>query len=40
MLVVNALVGVQLRPIDNVFINVEAGIHTMPFFGTSLGYYF
>jgi hypothetical protein len=40
MLVVNAIIGVQLRPVDNIFINVEAGLRTIPFFGTSFGYYF
>jgi hypothetical protein len=40
MLVVNAIVGVQIRPIDNLYINIEGGIRTMPFFGTSVGAYF
>jgi hypothetical protein len=39
-LVVNAIVGVQIRPTGGLFINVEGGLRTMPFFGTTLGYYF
>lgn len=40
MLVINAIVGVQIRPTDEIFINVEGGIRTMPFIGTTAGYYF
>ena len=40
MLVVNAIVGVQIRPIDKVFINIEGGLRTLPFFGATAGYYF
>lgn len=40
MLVVNAIIGVQIRPIDKVFINVEGGLRTLPFFGATAGYYF
>jgi len=40
MLVVNAIIGVQIRPIDKVFINIEGGLRTIPFFGTTVGYYF
>jgi hypothetical protein len=40
MLVVNAIVGVQIRPIDKLFINVEGGLRTLPFFGATVGYYF
>lgn len=40
MLVVNAIVGVQIRPTDEIFINVEGGLRTIPFFGTTAGYYF
>jgi len=40
MLVVNAIIGVQIRPVDKVFINVEGGIRTLPFFGVTGGYYF
>lgn len=38
--VVNGIFGLQVRPIDNLTINVEAGIRTVPFFGTSVGYLF
>lgn len=40
MLVVNAILGVQIRPIENLFINIEGGLRTMPFFGTTVGYFF
>lgn len=40
MLVVNAIVGVQIRPTEEIFINVEGGLRTIPFFGTTAGYYF
>jgi hypothetical protein len=40
MLIVNAIIGVQIRPIDNLFINIEGGIRTVPFFGMTAGYYF
>lgn len=39
-LVVNAIFGVQIRPTNEIFINIEGGLRTMPFFGTTLGYYF
>ncbi|MBP6841092.1 MAG: hypothetical protein KA190_27595 [Kofleriaceae bacterium] len=38
--VVNAIIGVQIRPIDNLTINVETGLRTVLFFGTSVGYLF
>ncbi|MGE0546490.1 MAG: hypothetical protein AB7O24_03390 [Kofleriaceae bacterium] len=38
--VLNALVGVQIRPIDKMVINVEGGIRTFPFFGASTAYFF
>jgi hypothetical protein len=38
--VVNAIIGFQLRPIDKLVINLEGGIRTMPFIGTSIGYFF
>jgi hypothetical protein len=38
--VVNAIIGVQIRPIPKVTINVEGGIRTFPFFGISGGYFF
>jgi hypothetical protein len=31
---------VQIRPIDKLFINIEGGLRTMPFFGMTAGYYF
>jgi hypothetical protein len=40
MLVVNAIFGVQIRPTDALYINIEGGIRSMPFVGTSIGYYF
>lgn len=40
MLVVNAIVGLQIRPTEEIFINVEGGLRTVPFFGTTAGYYF
>ncbi len=40
MLVVNAIIGVQIRPVDKVFINIEGGLRTIPFFGGTVGYYF
>lgn len=39
-LVVNAIFGVQIKPTDEIFINVEGGLRTVPFFGTTVGYYF
>lgn len=38
--VINAIIGVQIKPTDNIVINVEGGIRTIPFFGMSLGYMF
>jgi hypothetical protein len=38
--VVNAIIGVQIRPIPKMTINVEGGIRTFPFFGISGGYFF
>ncbi|MBA3452553.1 MAG: hypothetical protein H0T42_05580 [Deltaproteobacteria bacterium] len=38
--VVNAIIGVQIKPIDKLVINIEGGIRTLPFFGTSIGYFF
>lgn len=40
MLVINAIVGVQIRPTEEIFINIEGGLRTIPFFGTTAGYYF
>ena len=38
--VINAIVGVQLSPTDNIKINIEGGIRTLPFFGGTVGYVF
>jgi hypothetical protein len=38
--VVNAIVGVQVRPTPKAVINVETGIRTIPFIGLSGGYFF
>jgi len=38
--VVNAIIGVQIKPVDKVVINIEGGIRTIPFFGTTVGYFF
>src|SRR5688500_15642318 len=40
MLIVNAVLGVQIRPIDNLFINIEGGLRTIPFFGITAGGFF
>lgn len=40
MLVVNAILGVQVRPTNEIFINIEGGLRTVPFFGMTAGYYF
>lgn len=38
--VINAILGVQFRPSDQITINLEGGIRTFPFFGISGGYFF
>ncbi|HWO25953.1 MAG TPA: hypothetical protein VNO30_44775 [Kofleriaceae bacterium] len=38
--VVNAILGVQIRPFDKMTINIEGGLRTFPFFGVSGGYFF
>jgi hypothetical protein len=38
--VVNAIIGVQIKPTDKMVINIEGGLRTMPFFGFSAGYFF
>jgi hypothetical protein len=38
--VVNAIIGLQIRPIEKMTINVEGGIRTFPFFGVSGGFFF
>lgn len=37
--VIDALVGFQFHPFDKAVINLEAGIHTLPYFGISMGYF-
>jgi len=39
-LVVNAIIGLQIKPTNEIFINIEGGLRTIPFFGTTAGYYF
>jgi hypothetical protein len=38
--VVNAIIGVQIRPVPKAVINIETGIRTLPFLGLSAGYFF
>ncbi len=38
--VVNAIIGVQIKPIDKMVINIEGGLRTAPFFGATIGYFF
>jgi hypothetical protein len=38
--VVNAIIGLQIKPAAHMVINVEGGIRTLPFIGTSIGYFF
>jgi hypothetical protein len=38
--VINAIIGMQFRPIENVVINVEGGLRTLLYFGLTAGYYF
>jgi len=38
--VINAMVGLQFNPIEQVAINIEIGIRTIPYFGMSAGYFF
>ena len=38
--VVNAIIGLQIRPTSKATINIEGGIRTVPFFGVSGGYFF
>jgi hypothetical protein len=38
--VVNAIIGLQIRPTPKAVINIEGGIRTLPFFGISAGYFF
>ena len=38
--VINGILGVQIKPVDKVVINIEGGIRTLPFFGVEVGYFF
>lgn len=38
--VVNAVIGLQIKPVEKAVINIEAGIRTIPFVGMSAGYFF
>ncbi len=38
--VVNAIIGLQIRPTPKAVINIEGGIRTLPFIGISAGYFF
>jgi hypothetical protein len=38
--VVNAILGIQIKPTDKVTVNIEGGIRTLPFFGISSAYFF
>jgi hypothetical protein len=38
--VVNAIIGLQIRPTPKAVINIEGGIRTLPFIGVSAGYFF
>jgi hypothetical protein len=38
--VVNAIIGLQIKPVPKAVINIETGIRTIPFVGVSAGYFF
>ena len=38
--VLNAIIGVQIHPMDKMFINVEGGLRTLLFLGLTAGYFF
>ncbi|MBA3461004.1 MAG: hypothetical protein H0T46_13625 [Deltaproteobacteria bacterium] len=38
--VINGIIGVQIKPTDKMVINLETGIRTVPFLGTSVAYFF
>jgi hypothetical protein len=38
--VITGLIGLQFKPMDNLTINLEGGIRTLPFFGVSSSYFF
>jgi hypothetical protein len=37
--VVNAIIGLQIRPTPKAVVNIEGGIRTVPFIGLSVGYF-
>jgi hypothetical protein len=38
--VVNAILGLEIKPTEKMTINIEGGIRTLPFFGVSSSYFF
>jgi hypothetical protein len=38
--VINLLAGAQIRPVEKIAINIEAGIRTIPYVGTTIVYFF
>jgi hypothetical protein len=38
--VVNILLGTQIRPVKNLAINIEGGMHTVFYFGSTVAYFF
>jgi hypothetical protein len=38
--VIDVVLGVQIHPIDKVIIDIEGGLHTLPYFGANIGYMF
>ena len=38
--VVNAIIGLQIKPTPKAVVNIEGGIRTIPFIGLSAGYFF
>jgi len=38
--VINMLLGVQINPVKNLAINLEGGMHTVFYFGTTMAYFF
>jgi hypothetical protein len=38
--VIDVVVGFQFHPIDKMIIDIEAGLHTLPYFGANIGYMF
>ena len=38
--VIDVVLGVQLHPIDKMIVDLEVGLHTLPYFGANIGYMF